>query len=167
MRDIQNFYGNFKGNALFRCGFENLLKFQDCAMIEFKFNKAQSYICVFYNLKIKFLTYDVSGNFGFVQSGGSDLEVTTPYSLAESKELDFAQNADVMYITHPTYAPRKLTRVSATSFTLGTFVRTADPFTGAGDYPALCAFYGVTFITVQPMTSAQRYGVPMVQITTT
>lgn len=138
-----NFYGNFKGNALFRCGFENMMEFEDCAMIEFKFNKQQSYIALFYALKIKFLTYDANGVFGFVESSpGVDLEVVSPYSLAESKELGWAQNADVMYVTHPSHAPRKLTRVSATSFTLGTFVRTADPFTGSGDYPAICAFFG-------------------------
>jgi hypothetical protein len=140
---FQNFYGNFKGNALFRCGFEIMTALYDCATIEFKFNKAQSYICVFYNLKVKFLTYDANGVFGFVEtSPGVDLEVTTPYSLAESKELDWAQNADVMYLTHPSHAPRKLTRTSATNFTVATFSRTADPFTGAGDYPSLCAFYG-------------------------
>lgn len=138
-----NFYGNFKGNALFRCGFERMETFEDCAMVEFKFNKAQSYIALFYNLKVKFLTYDSNGVFGFVESSpGVDLEVVSPYSLAQSKELDYTQNADVMYITHPSFAPYKLTRVSATSFTLATFVRTADPFTGAGDFPALCAFYG-------------------------
>lgn len=137
-----NFFGNFKGNAIFRNGFENMVKFQDCAMIEFKFNKEQSYICVFYNLKVKFLTYDSGGNFGFVQNGGGDLEVTTPYSLAEAKQLDWTQNADVMYLTHPSYAPRKLTRVAADNFTVATFTRTLDPFTSTDNYPALCQFYG-------------------------
>lgn len=138
---FKNFYGNFKGNALFRCGLEKIVKFEDCRFIEFKFNKEQSYICAFYDQKIKFLTYDASGNLGWVQSGGSDLVVTTPYSLSEAKELDFTQNADVMYLTHPSYDVYKLTRTSATTFTMATFTRTADPFTGVDKYPALCQFY--------------------------
>jgi hypothetical protein len=127
---VENFVTNFKGNAIYRPGFEAMLSFQDCAFIEFKFNKTQQYICVFYNTKIRFLSYATDGTFGWVESGGSPLEVTTPYSLAESKELDFTQRNDVMYLVHPSHAPRKLTRVSATSFTLATFTRTNDPFTG-------------------------------------
>lgn len=138
---FENFFSNFKGNAIFRSGFENIVKFQDCRFIVFKFNKEQTYLALFYANEIKFLSYDGSGNLGFVQSGGSDLVVSSPYSLAECKELDFDQNADVMYIVHPSHAPRKLTRVSATSFTLSTFTRTADPFTGAGDYPSCVSFY--------------------------
>ncbi|MEA2066018.1 MAG: hypothetical protein U9O65_02790, partial [Thermotogota bacterium] len=138
---VKNFFTNFQGNAIYRPGFESISKFEDCRFIEFKFNNEQSYLCLFYNTKIKFLSYDAGGNLGFVQSGGADLEVATPYSLAESKELKYDQNADVMVIVHPSYEPRKLTRVSATNFTLSTFARTADPFTGAGDYPSCVRYY--------------------------
>jgi len=125
---FKNFFSNFKGNGIYRPGFENIDKFQDCAFIEFKFNKEQSYLCLFYDYKIKFLSYDDAGALGYVQSGGSDLEVDTPYTLAEAKELKHDQNADVMDLTHPDHAPRKLTRTSATTFTLTTPTRTADPF---------------------------------------
>ena len=138
---FKNFISNFKGNAIFRTGFEMMAKFEDCRFIEFKFNISQDYLCLFYDKKIKFLTYDEDGVFGFVQSGASDLVVVTPYSLAESKELKFDQNADVMYITHHSHAPRKLTRLSATSFTLATYPRTADPFSGSGNYPTAVRFY--------------------------
>ncbi len=141
---FRNFITNYKGNAIYRPGFELMLKLYDCVLIEFKFNKEQDYLCVFYANNIKFLTYDVGGNFGFVQNGGSDLVVASPYSLAEAKELKgigTAQNADVMYIVHPSHAPRKLVRTSATNFTLNTYVRTADPFTGAGDYPSKVEFH--------------------------
>ena len=143
---FRNFYSNFKGNAIYRNGFENMLKDADCAFMEFRFNNEQNYLIIMTNLKMRFLTYDTNGNFGFVQSGGADLEVVTPYSLAESKEIakrhkSGQQSGDIMYICHPTYAPRKLTRVSATSFTLATYVRTADPFTGANAYPTACCLY--------------------------
>ena len=52
-------------------------------------------------------------------------EVTTPYLAADLFELQMAQNNDVMYIVHPDYAPRKLSRTGATAFSLSkvSFVR--------------------------------------------
>jgi len=142
---FRNFWSNFKGNALYRPGFEKMVKFEDCNMVEFKFSQTQDYVALFYKEKIKFLSYDSTGAFGFVQSGGADLEVATPYSLAESKEIQFAQNADVMYVCHKSYEPRKLTRASATSFTFATFVRASDPFddpaTGTVGWPSCCTFF--------------------------
>lgn len=59
-------------------------------------------------------------------------ELTTPYQ----EELDLfalkvAQNADVMYINHPYYEPRKLTRTAHTSWSLSLYTRTSDPFLDA------------------------------------
>lgn len=141
-RRMENFLTNFEGNAYFRTGFIDMIgeAFEDCAMHEFKFNNAQNYILLFTDTELRFLTYDSSGAFGFVQSGGSDLVVTTPYSLAESKELQFTQNGDVMKITHQSYAPRDLTRVAANNFTLGLSTVTGSGF-GAGNYPKCCMFY--------------------------
>src|SRR5688572_2735359 len=103
---FQNFYSNFKGNAIYRCGFESMLAFQDCAFYEFRFRNDQNYILVFYNTKIRFLSFDGSGNFGWVESAPTvPLEVSTPYTLAQSKELQITQNADVMIITYPGIEP--------------------------------------------------------------
>lgn len=152
---FRNYISNFKGNAMYRAAFEFMLAFEDCYLVEFRFNAQQSYICVFYNTKIRFLSYDVNGNFGWVlASTGPDviLEVTTPYSLAQSKEIDWAQNNDVMYVVHPSFAPYKLTRVSANSFTFATFSRTADPFTGTGLYPSCVSFYRGRLFYAAPTT---------------
>ena len=46
------------------------------------------------------------------------VEVETPYLTADLFELDFAQTNDVMYITHPDHAPRKLSRISDTEWVL-------------------------------------------------
>ncbi len=143
---FKNFFSNFKGNAIYRPGFENMVKFQDCRFIEFKFNNEQSYLCLFYNLKIKFLSYDSNGDLGFVQSGGGDLEVVSPYTLAQAKELKYDQNADVMILCHEDVQQQQLVRVSATSFTIGVFTLTADPFddaaaAGTVGYPSCCRFY--------------------------
>lgn len=129
---FRNYISNFKGNAIFRTGFEDLIDFQDCALIEFKFSASQNYILVLYNLKMRFLSYASNGDFGWVESSpGVPLEVTTPYTLAQSKVIALgkpAQNADVMVFTHPSFQPYKLIRTSATSFTFLPFARLDDPF---------------------------------------
>ena len=141
---FQNFYSNFKGNGIYSPGYELILKYKDCRFIEFKFTAEQSYLCLFGENEIRFLTYDSGGNLGIVQSGGSDLVVATPYTVAEAKELKYDQNADVMYVVHNQHPPYKLTRTSATNFTFATFTRTSDPFddpiTGTVGWPAAVRF---------------------------
>jgi hypothetical protein len=59
--------------------------------------------------------------FGAYSSGGSVArvyELATPYLQADLFRLYFAQSADVLYIVHPGYAPRKLTRTGHTSWTI-------------------------------------------------
>lgn len=67
-------------------------------------------------------------------------EITTPFTEANIPELQFTQNADTMYITSQEYEPRKLTRSAHTNWSLGTFVRTADPFTSSTNWPRTCQF---------------------------
>lgn len=69
-------------------------------------------------------------------------EITSPYAEADLYQLSVAQRIDIMYIAHPTYAPYKLTRAGDASWTLATYSRTSDPFTGANKYPGAVAFYG-------------------------
>lgn len=142
---FQNFFSNFKGNAIYRTGFEDMLgeEFQDCVMYEFKFRDDQNYIMVFYENTIRFLSYDVNGNFGWVlASTGPDviLEVATSYTLAQCRELQFTQNADVVIVTHQAVAPQKITRVSSTSFTIGAHTMTGISLPSM-EYPKCCLFY--------------------------
>lgn len=138
----ENFITNFKGNGIYRAGFENMVKFQDCVLVEFKFKNDQQYICLFYASKIRFLSYDSNNDFGWVLDGSMNiLEVVSPYSLAQARDMDYAQNNDVMYTAHTSAAPYKLTRVSASSFTMATYTRTNDPFTTSTTYPSKVCFY--------------------------
>lgn len=143
---FENFVSNYKGNAIYSAGFLSKVAFQDCAFIEFKFGNTQNYLTVWYASKIRFLAFDpTTGAFGWVLSAGVPYEVTSPYTLADAKTISFSnsytQNSDVMVLCHRSYAPYKLTRTGAASFTMATFVRTADPFTGAGLFPGACLFY--------------------------
>lgn len=64
-----------------------------------------------------------SSSFTTYTSGGTAERVytiATPYATADLSTLQFCQSAGTMIITHPSYAPRKLTRASATSWTIAT-----------------------------------------------
>ena len=70
-------------------------------------------------------TFELSGvdgtGFDAYTSGGKSgkiVEVTTTYSASEIFELNYAQSADVLYLAHVNHEPAKLTRTTATSFTL-------------------------------------------------
>lgn len=47
-------------------------------------------------------------------------ELVTPYAAADLFDLDYTQSADVMTLTHPTYAERELTRTAHDAWTLTT-----------------------------------------------
>ena len=49
---------------------------------------------------------------------GKIVEVTTTYSVTDIFEINYAQSADVLYLAHKDHEPAKLTRTTATSFTL-------------------------------------------------
>lgn len=143
---FQNFISNYEGNAIFSAGFSDRVSFQDCAFMEFKFGNTQNYIVVMFNLKLRFLAYDSNGVFGWVLDGSSAiLEVASPYSLAEAKQIckaqSYSQFNNQMTICHRSYAPYRLTRTAANAFTMATFTRTADPFTSTDNYPGACLYY--------------------------
>lgn len=61
--------------------------------------------------------------FGTYTAGGTVEEhytVTTPYLEADLFTLKFTQSADVLYVAHPSYAPRKITRTAHTAWTVTT-----------------------------------------------
>lgn len=70
-------------------------------------------------------TFELSGidstGFDAYTSGGTAakiVEVTTTYSVTDIFEINHAQSADVLFLAHKDHEPAKLTRTTATSFTL-------------------------------------------------
>jgi len=55
-------------------------------------------------------------------------EIPSPYLTADLFELKFEQSADVMYIAHPSYEPRKLSRINETTFVLEEYGCKTGPF---------------------------------------
>lgn len=60
-------------------------------------------------------------------------ETPSPYQEGDLFELQFRQSADVMWIVHPNYAPRKLSRTTPTSFELSTIDFANGPFLPRND----------------------------------
>lgn len=82
----------------------------------FEFSTVQAYVLELGEGYIRFYR-----NHGRVESPpGVPVEVATPYLAGELRGLRFAQSADILYIVHPNHAPRKLSRLSDTSWTLTT-----------------------------------------------
>ena len=64
-------------------------------------------------------------------SGGTGARVytvTTTYLTADLEALAWVQSADTLYLAHPSYAPRKITRTAHTSWTITTIAFDWPPF---------------------------------------
>ena len=81
-------------------------------LIPFEFSDEQAYIL---EVGANYIRFFADG--GTVTSGGSAVEVVTPYSATDIFELNYTQSADVIYFVHKDHPPAKLTRTTATSFT--------------------------------------------------
>lgn len=93
-------------------------------LIPFEFSVEQAYMLEFGNLYIR-----VFKDNGVVESSpGVPLEIVTPYTEADIPDLKFVQSADVLYLVHRSYAPRRLGRTSDTSWTLTTISFLDGPY---------------------------------------
>ena len=66
-------------------------------------------------------------------------EISTPYAEADLFDIQFAQEADVMYLTHTSYPPRKLSRTGDASWALA-----IPTFAPAISAPASCSAVATT-----------------------
>lgn len=103
---------------------------KESRLIRFKFNVSDVVILEFGEKSsppgyIRF--YKDSNGVGVqIQDGGSPYEIETPYLEGHIWDLKFFQDADVMYIVHPKFAPRKLSRAGETDWSLS-YVRFDPP----------------------------------------
>ena len=75
-------------------------------------------------------------------TSGTPVEIASPYTAAQLQAVQFCQINDVMFLVHPSHAPRRLTRNSETSWTLEVFPFDFPPMGDVND--------STTTITVQP-----------------
>ena len=86
-------------------------------------------------------------NFTTYTSGGTATEIyniSTPYAEADLYDLRFVQSADTMYIVHPSYDIRTLTRTDHNAWTFSTLSITGSPspsLSGSDNRPSVVTFF--------------------------
>ena len=117
LKTALNLFIHPHGGASNRPGLQFIREVKNSAhnarMIPFEFNTEQAYELEFGNAYFR-----VFRDGGVILSGGVPYEVATPYAHTDLADLVFVQEADVMYIVHPSHAPRKLARLADDNWTL-------------------------------------------------
>lgn len=88
-------------------------------LVPFVFSSEQAYCLEFGNLYVRVYAY--GARVGTV-------EVATPWSDSNIWDLQFYQSADVLWIAHPDFALRTLTRTAHTTWTLAEYLTEDGPF---------------------------------------
>ena len=99
-----------------------MMPFVYSSSVVYKIELGDLYMRFYYGDKV--LTNDSS----------EEVVITTPYESADLFELQYKQIGDVVWIVHPNYAPRKLKRTGAYTFTLTEIDFRNGPFLTRNDY---------------------------------
>jgi len=89
---------------------------------------------------------DTTSFTAFTSGGTADkiYEISTPYVEADLFSLRYAQSADTMYIVHPNYDIRTLSRTGSAAWTLATATITGSPtpaLSGSNNRPSVVTFF--------------------------
>lgn len=78
----------------------------DVRLFPFKFSATQSLVIELGN---KYARFFFKGG-QITNTDGTPYQITTPWSITQVHEIDFAQSGDTVYMVHPKVSPRKLVR---------------------------------------------------------
>jgi len=98
-------------------------------LAKFIFSEDDSYVLEFGDHYVRFYTDN-----GVLLSGGVPYEIASPYGIADltntdgTFRLDMVQTGDVIFIAHPNYPPKKLSRLAVTNWTFTDANLTNGPF---------------------------------------
>lgn len=125
---LRNFIVRPQGGIVRRTGtvFDYAAKYASelSIAVKFSFSQTTTFTLLFGRGYIWF--FDSNG--GVILSAGNPYEVATPYLEADLRDLYFTQSADVIYITHPNYPPKTLSRISNTNWVLTDYVTKDGPY---------------------------------------
>jgi hypothetical protein len=126
-RELQNMLPRIYGPVERRPGTKYIADCEDhnvkSRMVPFVFSSTIAYDIEFSALKMNI----------YFDGSIVDENIVSPYTEADLFQLQFNQSADVMWIVHPDYAPRKLSRTSPTVFSLDKISFTNGPFIKRND----------------------------------
>jgi len=108
---------------------------------------------------------DSSDYTAYVSGGTANkiYEIVTPYTTAQLFDVQYAQEADVAYFTHPSHQVRKLERLTASSFSLSEVSFLGGPFlddntTAVTITPSADAGAGITLTASDDLFNANHVG---------
>lgn len=126
LQTCRNFIVSSYGGVYNRPGttyIQNTNTNQSVRLLPFAFNTTQTYVIELGPNYARFYS-----NGAPIMSGGSPLQIATPWGAADIWGVHYTQSADVMYLAHPLYPPQVINRTSATTFTIAPFATYEGPF---------------------------------------
>lgn len=121
LKTALNLFVHPHGGVSNRAGLEFINRVKDsdrkARLIPFEFNTEQTYVLEFGHEVARVYR---DGGLVLTGVGGPAYEFAIPYGEDDLADLVFAQEADVMYITHPGFAPRKLSRLADDNWSIST-----------------------------------------------
>lgn len=91
-------------------------------LYKFVFDDNEEYIISIEHQKVRCFQLETNGNVTLVQTLTTDVDsAVLPFDREYLQQYTSAQYGDVMFISHPLFAPRMLTRTSLTSFEIDTY----------------------------------------------
>lgn len=127
LKTARNFILHSQGGASNRPGTKYVSSSKNstknCILKEFTFSREQAYMLEIGEQYIRFYT-----NGARIDNEGTAYEISTPYLEADLRQLKFESSADVIWITHPSYQQRTLTRYGSANWVLETYAPDDGPF---------------------------------------
>lgn len=124
---IENFIVKPQGGVVRRPGTKYVKEVKDSTkltiLLDFRFSNLDSFVLEIGNTYIRF-----SKNGSPVLLAGVPVEVVTQYLEADLRGLYFAQSADLLFIAHPNYPTKVLSRITDTNWTLSNFTFKDGPY---------------------------------------
>ena len=126
----ENFISRIYGPAVRRPGTKFIDEVNGVGRVaSFIYSSTIAYVLLFENERLYFY-FDGAR---VLDGNGDRLLVLSPYLAGDLQQLQFKQKNDVMWITHPSYPPYKLSRTSATAFDLSQITFDYGPFKRRND----------------------------------
>ena len=139
-RQLRNMIAKVQGPVYRRGGTKyvatQVVQSAAATLIPFEFSVTQAYILLFENNAFR-----VFKDNGIV---AGPVDVVTTYATADLPQLKWAQSADTLYVTHPSYPPRKITRTSDTEWTITTIAFQDGPYLGVNTTATTLTLSGTT-----------------------
>ena len=125
---IENFFIPPQGGLVRRPGSEFIKEVKNSAkttiLVPFEFSTLQAYTLEFGDYVMR-----VFKDEGIVESApGVPLEVVTPWAHTDLALLRWTQSADLLFITHPNFQTRIITRTSHTAWSISTYTNVDGPY---------------------------------------